>query len=257
MHAQRWNPPPTPAAPHPLTQADSAASQLDSPSPKRQRTTTPAPPTSAPAAAEAAAEAGWSDEDADWDGEADEAAMLDDMAEEQRAEESAHLEALQQEAAEAGVHAEPPEQPRTKRRRTAPKLTATDAGKLAAETWERTLARRMAEGNTAGGIAASFEGGIIPREHRWSAASPSHRLSVANSVLFCRICGRWGAWKLQGLRGNCADLMKDGRPSTTTARACRTRLVAGMAPLPRKPWPGGADNGATFAAARVSLNPEV
>ena len=70
---------------------------------------------------------------------------------------------------------------------------------------------------------------------------------MTNTVIFCRHCGKWGAWKLTKLRAPCTEPAKG---STDTARR---RLLRGEAPDAGKPWPGGAHHSSVWQVARVTV----
>ena len=126
-----------------------------------------------------------------------------------------------------------------------PRFTAAMAAKQAAAIWARSL---VAAAPMAVDYEEAFDGGTIPEAHRWARCSDTHRVSVTNSVLFCRACGAWGAWRLRGLATDCL-----GATRNAPAANSRHRLLAGRSPQPGRHWPGGADATATFATVRVRV----
>ena len=94
----------------------------------------------------------------------------------------------------------------------------------------------------------AFDGGVIPRGHRWSSIADDHRLSVANTVVFCRACGKWASWKVQGMRKGC-----DLTAASDSADQTWVHLLEGRSPQTSRDWPGGAAASTTFAVARVTV----
>jgi len=123
-----------------------------------------------------------------------------------------------------------------------PARTAATVAAEVAALWQRSLTKRVTDDT-----GHRLQGGAIPPEHKWARAHPDHRLRVTNTVIFCRHCGKWGAWKLTKLRAPCTDPAK-GSTNTT-----RRRLLRGEAPVKGQSWPGGAHHSSVWQVARVTV----
>ncbi len=151
-------------------------------------------------------------------------------------------------------HAAQPDRARPKaaaRAKVMPRMNRASARINAEQAWQRALARRLEANATVQPIDLTLR--VIPEQHRWSRVHSSHALSVTNTVLFCRRCGRYAAWKAQsGLLDHCVNsLDEQGRPSDPSRSTTRGRLQRGCTPAANRPWPGGAAASETFAVYSV------
>ena len=132
------------------------------------------------------------------------------------------------------------------RRSAAARHTAATMELEVAALWQRSLAKRITIHEP-----LRFAGGMIPRGHRWSTAHRSHALRVANTILFCKRCGKYAAWKVTRLRNECTD------PATGSTDSQRRRLLKGQPPEKNKAWPGGAAHHTEWQVARVTVDHSV
>ena len=125
-----------------------------------------------------------------------------------------------------------------------PPLNAQATAARAAVYWAQRLRLRLTADNGDDDPLEELAGGVIPREHRWARSHSEHRLSVTNTVIFCRRCGCWSAWRLVKLADPC-----EGPPLNPNDR---TRLLSGRSPQTNRDWPGGLSHHTRCAVWRVS-----
>ena len=128
------------------------------------------------------------------------------------------------------------------RQSTAARHTAATMEREVAALWQRSLARRLTLHEP-----RRFPGGVIPLRHRWATAHHSHHLRVVNTVMFCRRCGKYAAWKVTRLRAECTE------PATGSTDSQRKRMLRGQPPERGKSWPGGAAAHTERQVARVTV----